>query len=293
MKNKIIYMSLLIASLMSCKTIDLEEASKTPTEIVEDKESSTNTNTKQKLNEENKITDTSIKTGEDEQVELLDSKEDVETAESIEKQYIIQDMENTIVYIERPVYIPTESTECDKEVKRVTGYEASVASEKKSVIKPENYKYGTFIYQFNTDMVYEIYAEPYHLTDIMLEPGEVVIGTPLLSEDESVWELTAGVGKDTATGLDVQHLFIKPAYSRLDSTLVIITDRREMLPEPSPLYQTKPLPRKWQQTYSRHCKVLQPVFRLYPVQVSLVNLLLSKFVVPLLSLLKVLLLYTL
>ena len=97
---------------------------------------------------------------------------------------------------------------------------------KKSVVKPENYKYGTFIYQFNPDMVYEIYAEPYHLTDIMLEPGEVVIGTPLLSEDESVWELTAGVGIDPATGLDVQHLFIKPAYSRLDSTLVIITDRR-------------------------------------------------------------------
>ena len=85
---------------------------------------------------------------------------------------------------------------------------------------------GVCIYQFNDNFVFEVYAQPYHLTDIVLEEGEVVIGTPLLSEDESVWELTAGVAKNPLTGKDVQHLFVKPAYSKQDSSLVIITDRR-------------------------------------------------------------------
>lgn len=53
-----------------------------------------------------------------------------------------------------------------------------------------------------------------------------MIGTPLLSEDESVWELTAGVVKNPHMGEDVQHLFVKPTYSKQDSMLVIITDRR-------------------------------------------------------------------
>lgn len=34
------------------------------------------------------------------------------------------------------------------------------------------------------------------LTDIILESVEVVCRTPLLSEDESVWELTVGFAKD-------------------------------------------------------------------------------------------------
>ena len=108
----------------------------------------------------------------------------------------------------------------------LTGIEAVTDSQKRATQKPEHYRSGTFFYQYNENFVYEVYAQPYHLTDIVLQSGEVVIGTPLLSEDESVWELTAGVAKNPANGEDIQHLFIKPAYSKQDSSLVIITDRR-------------------------------------------------------------------
>ena len=136
----------------------------------------------------------------------------------------VQDVESTVVYVDRPVYIPEEKDK--SEVKKPTGIEAVTDSLKRATKSPENYKSGTFFYTYNENFVFEVYAQPYHLTDIELEPGEVVIGTPLLSEDESVWELTAGVARESETGKDIQHLFVKPAYSKQNSTLVIITDRR-------------------------------------------------------------------
>ena len=138
----------------------------------------------------------------------------------------VQDIENTVVYVDRPVYIPADKDDPKLEKGNKTGYDAVVESQKRSTTQPELYKQGTFFSQYDENLVYEVYAQPYHLTDIVLEKGEVVTGTPLLSEDEAVWELTAGVAKDPMTGEDIQHLFIKPAYSKLDSSLVIITDRR-------------------------------------------------------------------
>ncbi len=143
----------------------------------------------------------------------------------IQEELKVQDVADTVVYVDKPVYIPEEKPSKNDFVRK-TGVEAVNDSLKTATKSPEDYKNGTFFYQFNENFVYEVYAQPYHLTDIILQPGEVVIGTPLLSEDESVWELTAGVGKDSITGEDVQHLFVKPAYSKQDSSMVIITDRR-------------------------------------------------------------------
>ena len=143
----------------------------------------------------------------------------------IHEELKVQDIPNTVLYIKQPVYIP-EDKASDNDYKKLSGVEAVNDSLKRATQTPENYKNGTFFYQFNENFVYEIYAQPYHLTDIQLQAGEVVIGTPLLSEDESVWELTAGVAKEPSTGQDIQHLFVKPTYSRQDSTLIIITDRR-------------------------------------------------------------------
>lgn len=143
----------------------------------------------------------------------------------VQEEVKVQDIEPIVVYVEKPVYVP-EGFEPLNEKQRIKGYDASKASEKKATVKPEHYKNGTFYYTYNEDFVFEIYAQPYHLTDIILEDGEIVMGNPLLSEDETVWELTANVAKNPLTGESIQHLFIKPAYAGLDSSFVIITDRR-------------------------------------------------------------------
>ena len=126
----------------------------------------------------------------------------------VQEELKVQDVENTVVFIDRPVYIPEQKDIPENERKNETGYDATLSSQKKATVKPENYKNGTFFYQYNENLVYEVYAQLYHLTDIALERGEIVNGNPLLSEDESVWELTAGVSKDPDTGEDVQHFFI-------------------------------------------------------------------------------------
>lgn len=142
----------------------------------------------------------------------------------IQEEVKVQDIAPTVVYVEKPVYVPANDKK--ESEKRVSGLDAAKASQEKSTIKPEGYKSGTFYYTYNENFVYEVYAQPYHLTDIILEDGELVLGNPLLSEDESVWELTANVAKNPVTGDNIQHLFIKPAYSGLDSSFIIITDRR-------------------------------------------------------------------
>lgn len=157
--------------------------------------------------------------------------EELEQIEAEERGFVVQeelkqqDIESTIVFVDKPVYVP-ESKTSPLDKPNLSGKDAVLDSQKRATKKPEQYKNGTFYYQYNENFVYEVYAQPYHLTDIILEPGEILQSPPLLSEDESVWELTAGASIDTKTGQKVQRFFIKPAYSKLDSTLVIITDRR-------------------------------------------------------------------
>lgn len=197
MKLKLIFFVLFVFVLISCKTVDLEKATVPNME---------GDNTVKSIEEE-------IEKNEQEIHEYL-----------VQEEMKVQDVEQTVVFIEKPVYIPYE--EVKKVEKKVQGVDAAKASLEKATIKPENYKDGTFYYTYNENWVYEIYAQPYHLTDIVLEEGEIVMGDPLLSEDNKVWELTANVAYNPNTGNQIQHLFIKPAYSNLDSTMIIITNKR-------------------------------------------------------------------
>lgn len=198
-KNAKNILTLFMASLLfvSCKTVDLERQT------------------------EPRISgDESLKSAEDEK-----ERNEKEMHEYlIQEELKVQDIAPTVVYVEKPVYVPASDKK--ESAKRVAGIDAARASQERATIVPENYKSGTFYYTYNENFVYEVYAQPYHLTDIILEDGEVVLGNPLLSEDESVWELTANVAKNPVTGDNIQHLFIKPTYSGLDSSFVIITDRR-------------------------------------------------------------------
>jgi type IV secretion system protein VirB9 len=131
------------------------------------------------------------------------------------------DIESTVIYIDRPVYSPEEPDAAGEEP--VTGSQAVIQSNSSSVQVPQQYINGLMYYAFDETFEYEIHAQPYRTTDLMLEPGETVIEMPFLSE-ETVWEIAAGVSREY--GQDVQHFFIKPAHSRLTTSMIIITDRR-------------------------------------------------------------------
>ncbi len=142
------------------------------------------------------------------------------------QEYLIQerikevDIPKTVVYVEKPVYYPLEEEKGKPELK---GKDAARQSTEEAIQTPEKWNNGTMYYDFDSDFTYEIYCQPYRVTDLILEPGEQVIEMPFLSE-EKVWEIGAGVSQ--SGGVDTQHFFLKPAYSGLTTSFIIITDKR-------------------------------------------------------------------
>jgi type IV secretion system protein VirB9 len=137
----------------------------------------------------------------------------------IEEELKEVDVEKTIIYIDRPVYSPSEKPSAPP----LEGAAAVRDSAKKSIQIPLKYVNGIMFYPWDETFTYEIYCQPFRTTDIQLEPGEQVLEMPFLSE-EKVWELGAGVSRKN--GVDVQHFFLKPTYANLVSSMIIITDRR-------------------------------------------------------------------
>ena len=144
------------------------------------------------------------------------------------QQYLIEeklkevDIPKTVIYVEKPVYYPaSSSSESDRS--SLKGKDAAIASTKEAQQTPEKFTGGTMYYDFDSDFTYEIYCQPYRVTDLILEPGEQVIEMPFLSE-EKVWEIGAGVSRNG--NVDTQHFFLKPSHSNIVTSFIIITDKR-------------------------------------------------------------------
>jgi type IV secretion system protein VirB9 len=137
----------------------------------------------------------------------------------IEEELKAADFEQTIVYVDRPVYSPEQG----EAPPRPVGAAAIQESMKTALQIPLKFVNGMMFYPWDETFVYEIHTQPYRTTDIRLEPGEQVLEMPFLSE-EKVWEIGAGVSR--TNGQDTQHFFVKPTYANLTTSMIIITDRR-------------------------------------------------------------------
>lgn len=189
--KKLMLLLMAITLLVSCQTVDLS------TTTVEEQKSSDGAIN---LSEEEKLNEAEIDG-------ILVSEELKEV-----------DIQKSVVYVEKPVYYPVEKAE-----KQPTGKDAAMLSLDKAVQEPKKFSGGTMFYDFDDDFVYEIYCQPYRITDVALEPGEMVLENPFLSESQ-VWEMGAGVSRKN--GQDVQHFYLKPDISGLTTSMIIITDRR-------------------------------------------------------------------
>lgn len=81
------------------------------------------------------------------------------------------------------------------------------------------------VYPWSDGALYQVYAAPGQITDIVLEPGEQLVGTgPVAAGDTVRWiigdsESGAGAGKSL-------HILVKPTRPDLTTNLIINTDRR-------------------------------------------------------------------
>jgi type IV secretion system protein VirB9 len=78
-------------------------------------------------------------------------------------------------------------------------------------------------YAFEPGSLYQVYAAPMRITDIVLEPGEKVLGQPAAG-DVVRWVLA--MGKSMQGGVEQWHVYLKPTRADLETNLAINTDRR-------------------------------------------------------------------
>lgn len=129
------------------------------------------------------------------------------------------EVQNQIVYVERPVYVPaTENT-----ARRATGLDSVRQSTEEGTVKPSDYSHAARIYDYDADQVYEVYCQILRTTDIHLQPGEIVIDSPFVSDTER-WIIGAGVNQQN--NVVIQHIYVKPKQAGLDATLIINTNMR-------------------------------------------------------------------
>jgi type IV secretion system protein TrbG len=78
-------------------------------------------------------------------------------------------------------------------------------------------------YEFQPGNLYKIYAAPENVTEIVLEPGEEIMGQPTAG-DTLRWQL--GVNNFAVAGVPQQHVFLKPTRAGLATNLTVNTSRR-------------------------------------------------------------------
>ena len=78
-------------------------------------------------------------------------------------------------------------------------------------------------YTFQPGGIYKVFAAPDNLTDLVLEPGEQLMGEPAAG-DTLRWRL--GIGTSEVGGIPQKHVYLKPTRAGLATTLALNTNRR-------------------------------------------------------------------
>ena len=83
-------------------------------------------------------------------------------------------------------------------------------------------------YAYEPGTLYQVFAAPMRVTDVILQPGEKILGQPA-SGDVVRWVLA--LGKSMDAGVEQWHVYLKPTRPDLETNLAINTDRRTYLLE--------------------------------------------------------------
>lgn len=136
-------------------------------------------------------------------------------------------VEREIHYVEAPSVTYDSNLKiaeaAEKTPAKLTG-EKAIQAGYKDALTPAEYTEGhlkAWVYQ--KQKIYEVHCQTYHTTVIQLEPGEELLEVPYISETD-VWKISRGTG--LVDGQATTYLMLKPDYSKLESTMVIITNRR-------------------------------------------------------------------
>lgn len=78
-------------------------------------------------------------------------------------------------------------------------------------------------YSFVDGKIYDIFTSPDHVTDIRLQPNEVISGEAAIG-NANAFQLTTSAS--TENGTSVTHIYIRPVTTGLDTSMIIPTNQR-------------------------------------------------------------------
>jgi type IV secretion system protein TrbG len=107
---------------------------------------------------------------------------------------------------------------------------------------PEGFTNAVMTYTYVPGGFYKVFAAPWYVTDIALEPGEELLG-PVAGGDPTRWRLDVGTG--AVDGIPQKHIFIKPLRPGLRTNLTLTTDRRVYLLDLESLEDTFMVAVRW------------------------------------------------
>ena len=109
---------------------------------------------------------------------------------------------------------------------KTSGTIAKTAEEDSFVFLPNRSAYSNSIaeYDYSEGLIYEVVTSPGSVTDIRLQPGETLSGSPIMNNGTSQWQFASGVSVED--GERVEHIFIRPLITGLDTTIILLTNMR-------------------------------------------------------------------
>lgn len=111
----------------------------------------------------------------------------------------------------------------ETDAKKLSGTDAIKQNMADKTVKAEYQEGRLKGWLYREGFIYEVHCQTYHSTMIQFEPGEEMAEVPYISEPD-VWRLARGVGNKN--GVPTQYLIIKPDFSGLSSSLIVITNKR-------------------------------------------------------------------
>lgn len=184
--NGMVFFSLMVLLLSSCKTIDYEKT------MVED------------LKNRNKMLEKDKK-----QLETA-----VQTLVQVEKTSYTVDVEPVVIPVVDTIVI-TEGQEPPK----MTADQAVRKTMNEAIVTPENNIGGTQIFDYNEYKQFPITAQMLQQTAILLEKGEILTVDPFISDPEK-WELDGDIWNGQ------QLIVLKPYQIGLKTNMLVATNKR-------------------------------------------------------------------
>jgi type IV secretion system protein VirB9 len=134
----------------------------------------------------------------------------------------------TTAAVTAPIPMPVPEREPRHPVSPVDVRTVTVANRAATMAPiPSGFVAAMQVYPFSDGVVYRAYAAPGQVTDIMLQPGEVL--GAVASGDTARWvigDTTSGGGGSGTGDAKRSHILVKPFSAGLATNLVVTTDRR-------------------------------------------------------------------